>query len=306
MGWFSIWLERTIGLVIGKKNAITKGEIETTRKKLDAIHKLRSTKTVIKNNFDLKPAILRLLFLAYWIDGIFLVLSITANMFYTGLFLVLEAFKIKISGAPETPIRIPWIGILIINLLVILFFIHWISDCYKLSLRDKYRNNYLKLLWLDTITLNFFNIIASLIFLKNKKPITNINPKQQEIKHSNLNFKAIKDFSKIELLILLFNLILIILAIPIGYFVSVNIIKWICACIIVLTFTFLQIWSLLKITGIIIVQKMLKNLLIDDNYYLLLTIIRFWGFILNDYYMAVFFNILKLDENYQEFIIQQW
>jgi len=28
-------------------------------------------------------------------------------MFYTGLFLVLEAFKIKISGAPETPIRIP-------------------------------------------------------------------------------------------------------------------------------------------------------------------------------------------------------
>ncbi|MCL6428640.1 hypothetical protein LT335_00179 [Spiroplasma sp. JKS002669] len=310
MGWFSIWLARIIGLTIAKKNSITTIEIETTRKKIIATHRLYSIKSLIQSNLDLKPAILRLFFLTYWIDGIFLAFSIIANMFYTWLFLVLEAFKIKISGAPETPIRIPWIGILIINLLVILFFIRWISDYYKLSLRDKYRNNYLKLLWLDIITLNLFSVIGSLIFLKNKKSMINVNLKQQEIKHSNLNSETIKNFSKIstkiELLILLFNLILIILAIPIGYFVSVNIIKWICASIIFLTFTFLQAWSLQKITGLIIVRKMLKNLLIDENYYLLLIIIRFLGFNFGVSYMTVFISILKLDENYQEFIIQQW
>lgn len=51
---------------------------------------------------------------------------------------------------------------------------------------------------------------------------------------------------------------------------------------------------------------MLKNLLNDNNYYLLLSIIRFLGFTFGTYYIAVFINILKFDENYKEFIIEKW
>jgi len=92
------------------------------------------------------------------------------------------------------------------------------------------------LLWLDIFTLNFLNIIGTLIFIKNRKH-SNLNQNNQKIKQLNLSSKPIKDFSKvvtkIEVFILLFNLILFAGAILIGYFVSINSIKIVCTIIIV-------------------------------------------------------------------------
>lgn len=309
MGWLSLFLEKTMSLIVGKKNLIPKSIIETDFKKIVRLHRLYSIKTIVQNNFDLKPTILKLFFWTYWIDGVFFVCSAVANSFYTSLFFYLF-FGIKISGIDKTDINLNWIGTFIINLLIILFLIRWISDYYKLSLRDKYRSNYLKLLWLDIITLNFLNIIGTLIFIKNKKQVANLNGNSQEIKQGNLNSQAIKNYSKtitrIEILILLFNLILFGTTIIIGYFVSINSIKIICLTIMWITIGFMQCWSLPKIVGLIIVRKMLNNLLNNGNYYFLLTIIRFLGFTFCAYYIVVFLNILKFDENYKEFIMKEW
>ncbi len=309
MGWVSLILYWFTGLVCGKKSLISRSEINVDFKKLVSSRRLYSIKSMIRNNFDLKPVILRLFFWAYWIDGIFLVFSSVVNAFYTTLFFFL-GFNIKTSRIPENAFSVPWIGILIINLLVILFLIRWVSDYCKLSLRGKYRSSYLKLLWLDIFTLNLFNVIGSLIFIKNKKQISNLNIGNFEINHNDLNSQAVKDFSKmitkIEVFILLFNLILFIAAIFIGYFVSIISIKWICLFVIIWTMAFIQCWSFQKIVGLIIVQKMLKNLSNDSNYYLLFTIIRFLGFNFGYYYLVIFLNILKFDECSKELILENW
>ena len=308
MGWISLILYRFTGLLCGKKLLISRTEINTDFKKLVRSHRTYSIKSMIRINFDLKPGILRLFFWAYWIDGVLFACSIVANIFYTSLFFYLF-FGIKISGIDKTDISWNWIGTFIINFLVILFFIRNISDYYKLSLRDKYHDNYLKLLWLDIFTLNFLNIIGTLIFIKNRKH-SNLNQNNQKIKQLNLSSKPIKDFSKvvtkIEVFILLFNLILFAGAILIGYFVSINSIKIVCTIIIVWNIAFIQGWSFQKIAGLIIIQKMLKNLLNDSNYYLLFTIIRFLGLNFGYYYLVIFLNLLKFDESTKEFILENW
>lgn len=290
--------------LVRKKVFISETEIEKTTTKIIATHRFYST---VKNNFDIKPAISRLFFTSYWINGILFVLSSLANALYLMLFFYLD-FKIKNSKIPENAFSVPWIGILILNLLVLFFLIHWINDSYKLSLRDKYRNNYLKLLWLDVLTLNFFNIIGILIFIKNKKYTSNMNIGNFET-NNNINLQKIKDFSKIivkiEIFYLLFNLIIFIITILIGYFISINIIKWICLFLILTTISYIQIWSFQKIFSWIILQKMLKNLVNNNNYYYLLTTIRFLWFNFTTYYIAVFINLVK-DENLKELIIVNW
>ncbi|MCL6428739.1 hypothetical protein LT335_00287 [Spiroplasma sp. JKS002669] len=310
MGWFSLFLSKIVGLSCGKKNLITKTEIETTRKKIITTRRLYSMKSVVQNNFDLKSGILRLFFWAYWIDGVFFAISFTVNTFYTSIFFGMS-FNFKISDdASDNDFIFPWIGILIISFFVVFFLIRWINDCYKLSLRSNYRYSYLKLLWLDIFTLNFLNIIGILIFLKNKKQIRNLNIDNLKINAINLNPQVIKDFSKIitkiELFILLINLILFAGAMLICYFVSINSIKFICLFFIFWTIALIQGWSFQKIAGLIIIQKMLKNLLNNNNYYYLLVIIRFLGFNFGGYYMAVFINILKFDESTKEFILENW
>ncbi|MCL6428737.1 hypothetical protein LT335_00285 [Spiroplasma sp. JKS002669] len=214
MGWVSLILYRFTGLLCGKKLLISRTEINTDFKKLVRSRRLYSIKSMIRNNFDLKPGILRLFFWAYWIDGVLFVCSIVANSFYLFLFFVhfFNYKNFKLLG--DVP-KWNWIVTLILTALVILFLIRWVSDYYKLSLRGEYRDGYLKLLWLDIFTLNFLNIIGTLTFIKNKNQILN--------KQLNLNSQAIKDFckiiTKIEMFILLFSLIIFIIAILIGYFV---------------------------------------------------------------------------------------
>lgn len=243
MSWISLFLERIIGWVSGKKALIPKSIFTTDFKKLVQLHKLYSIKVVVKNNFDLKSGILKLFFWFYWIDGILFVCSIVINSLSIFLFLV-YFFNYQNSELLGDVPKWNWIAQLIFTILLFLFLIRWISDYYKLSLRDKYRNNYLKLLWLDILTLNFLNIIGILIFSKNKKQISNLNIDNQVMKQINLNSQAIKDFSKIitkvEIFILLFNLIILTAAILIGYFVKIKIIKLICIIISFLIFIFIQ------------------------------------------------------------------
>lgn len=287
-----------------KKDFALKEEIKSTWRELSRSLKAWNMQSIIKNNFDLKSSILRLFFASYVINYILLIFIIFATFIYT------EAFFYVFLGSPikgrDDP-GWPWIGILVLNILFITCLIRLTRDYYKLSLRGIYRNNYSKLLWLDIFTLNILNVMASLIFATNKWQIPNLNFGDSEIKQLNLNSKSIQNYSKlifkIDIFMLLLNLMIFALALVIGYFIKNNGIKLICLVFIAFTMILFYDWWILRIVALIITQRLLKNLLnYNSSYYFLMTL-RFILFAFGPYYIAVLINVFKLNELDKKFIL---
>lgn len=251
-------------------------------------------------NEDLKRGIYGCFLWAYRIDTLLLVLIIFANIFYVALYF---------SPQSDFDFKVSWIGILIINLLYPFFFIRYFRDIYKISLRGKYRRNYLKLWWIDFVTLNILSLIGSWLVLSDKSQ-TN-NPVKTQVKfYGNLRSQIdisrfYKFVSKIELIIfvILGSLLLGSLAIS---FINVETkgIKWLFLVIyapIFLEFNF----SLQKVLGLIILKKVLKDLSFDQSHDLLITSIRLLWYIFDYVYVSAFLNVLGFDETDKDFIFER-
>lgn len=305
MGKIGIILYWFTNFFLKKRNLPMKSQIKETNVKLVSSFKYFSIKSMTRNNLDIKPKILKLFFISFLINSLFAALIILGNTMYTSIYFY-NLLNCKIPGVIMTW---NWVVTFILNILSIILIVRFISDSFKLSLRGKYRINYLKVLTLDILTLNILSIIGSLVFNKNKiQVIKTSDDFLLDIK--NLNSKEIKDYFNIIFILEIFTLFLILffmlLFLLLGYFVKNNAIKLIsCALIVMLTMLFYG-WSIPRIIGAIILKKMYENLLINDSYYLFLSIIRFLAFGFGYYHIAVLINILKFKENSKIFILENW
>jgi len=299
----TIWLLR-------RKKIASEEAVDLINKEISDTFRFFVIKPDFKKDLDLKPVILKWFYCSYWINLIFTAFIIFANAIYIALLLYIF-FGIKFSGIPKDSFSIPWIGTVIINSLFVIFLIRVFSDCYKLSLKANYRNQYLKLLRLDIITLNLFSIIGSLLFLKHKHKnyLSNITA-DFKIVNNNLNLQTIKHYLKaifqIDFLILIINLFIFITTILIGYFVPINIIKIIFWILFFLNFLILSIWSIPRIIAFLIIQTKLKKLVNNKSYYYFVTVVRFLVFNLGSYYIATLVIFLKFDEDSKELIMENW
>ena len=153
-------------------------------------------------------------------------------------------------------------------------------------------------------------IIGTIIFWKNQKQSNISNDDEQKNNPINFNAERIvffaKSITKVEVSIFCFFLATFGLAFLIGYLTPVKVVKIICLSIIGETMISMQYWSITKLVGLIILKKLLNQLIVTKDYYLLLTVLRFLGLNFYGYYLSVFINVLGFDENYKDFIIQQW
>lgn len=289
------------------ESGIQLSEIEKNKQELLESFKGFNIKIMIRNNFDIKPLIFKLFYVSFWIN-ILLFASIGIAHIYTTI-AVSDFFGAKLADVNNDNWN-DWhweIGVPIINALFIFFLIRFVNDSYKLSLRDNYRNKYLKLLILDIMTLNIFSVIGILIFVKNRKKMHKIN-NEYKINKDNLNSQTLKIYFKlilkIEIITTIPVLILFLLSLIIGYFVPINGIKIICLVTVFLSMILLYLWTIPRIVGLIIVQKMFKNLINNDYYYLLSTI-RFLAFGFGCYHSAILINFL-FDEPTKNLIIKTW
>lgn len=304
---YGILLYWITALLLRRKNLNLNSEIKITHKKLLISFKYFRIKPVIKNNFDIKPAILKLFFFSYLFNATLVAFSVAANFLYTSFFFY-NFFDVKISDIESSNWH--WeIGVPIINILFIFFVLRMTSAYYKLSLRARNRNNYSKILFLDIVMLNFFDVIGILIFKKNKNLMLKIND-DLLINNSNLNYQTMKDYFKlifkIEIIIMSTIILLFLAAVIAGYFVAINGVKVICLAIIVIDMALLYGWSIPRMIGLIVAQRMFKSLINSNNYYQLLGAFRYLVYVAGYYYPAVLINFLKFDENSKEFIINNW
>ncbi|MGL5268203.1 MAG: hypothetical protein ACRC8P_00305 [Spiroplasma sp.] len=293
-------------VVARKDNLEIKDKINTTNKKLILSFKYLKVSDTIKNNFDIKPAILKLFFWSFWINITLCSFTLIAYITYLATF-IYNFLEIQISEMVVGDW--PQIGFWIIQFLLIVFLIRIISATYKLSLRSIYRKNYSKVLLLDILTLNILNVVGTLIFIKNKKAISPLH-RDYQISNSNLNSQKISKYLKllwkIELFFLMSNVLLFAIVFILGYFISNNSIKIVCFPIILWTIIVFYAWSLTRIISMIIFQKMFNILLNNNSYYYLLSIIRFLVYMFGYYYFAILVNIFKFDQEFIDFLLQNW
>ncbi|MGL5268202.1 MAG: hypothetical protein ACRC8P_00300 [Spiroplasma sp.] len=303
IGFLLYWIT---AIVARKDNLEIKDKINTTHEKLILTFKCLKVSDTIKNNFDIKPAILKLFFWSFWINMTLYVFTLIIYITFLMSF-IYNFLEVQIDAMEG--VDWPQIGFWILQFLLIVFLIKIISAWYKLSLRSIYRKNYSKVLLLDILTLNILNVVGTLIFIKNKKAISPLH-KDYQISNSNLNSQKISKYLKllwkIELFILIINVLLFATAFILGYFISNNSIKVVCFIIIIWTIVIFYGWSLIRIIGMIIFQKMFNIFLNNNSYYYLLSTIRFLVYALGYYYFAILVNLFKFDQEFIDFLAQNW
>lgn len=293
-------------LVARKNNLDLRKKINATNKKLVASFKYLKLKEMVKSNFDIKPAVIKLFFFSYWTNLFFLAVTIFINAIYTTVFFF-TFFHIQTEVSEYA--KWPEIGILILNILCIFFFIRMTTSYYKLSWRGEYRKNYFKVFFLDLLALNILDVVGTLIFFKNKKNMVPLHYDFQ-ITNDSLNSKMIKSYLrllwKIEIFIFLFNVVLFSIALILGYFINSTPIKWASLFIIIWSIVIIYGWSLPRLIWMFIFQKTFHNLLKSNNYYYLLSTIRLLVLGFGCYYFAILINLFKFDQEFTDFLLNNW
>ena len=252
-------------------------------------------------NSDLKRGIYGCFLWAYLTDTFILVLLTLANLFYVGLYF-------NFQGNPT--LKIPWIGILYINLLYLFFLVRYFRDIYQISLRGTYRSNYLKLWWINLVTLNILGLIGSWLAFCDKSQIG--TPFETEIKfcgnlRSQIDTRRFyKLTSKIE-----FSMVIIFGSLFLGSltisFINLEVNNAKILFIIIYTFVAYELGeSLKKVLGLIILRRVLKDFVANQSDDLLITSIRLIWYIFGYVYVSAFINILCRDETTKNLIFEQW
>lgn len=297
MGFIGLFLYFLTSLIIEKDNLPLKSEIKATNKKLVASFKYWNIKLIIRNNFNIKPIILKLFFISWIIDFILLGVIVTTNFFYLGVSSIWKVIGYHKDGFSTNGMNLSWIGIVIINTLFLIVVIRFISDSLKLSYRGIYQRNYSKMLLLDLLTLNILSIIGILIYLKNKTPIIEDYKSNDKLDFRNTRIKLFfKLLVKIEIITFLIFLIVFVLALVVGHFVVIPSLKLISLIASLFSLVLIYAWSIIRIVGIFIINIIIKKFLQNNSYYCFLTLIRIVGFIYGYYYLAVLINLFDLNE----------